>query len=214
MEPRRDALVVTQPQQRRSRATMERIVTVAEELLSEKPFEQITIAEISTRAGCAPTAIYSKFSDKTALLLEVHDRFKDRVAEQTRLAAEELHAGGASPDELLEWAASGLVTLYRANRRLLRSVLLAGNVVMYERASELTRTLSTTLAERLAADVPARRRAPLERDLDFALRTVVALLQQDLLYEQVAPSRFIYPDGDLDARLAAVLTEAYRRSLS
>src|SRR5574337_1333600 len=111
---------------------MERIVGAIEELLTEKPFEQITIAEICRRAGCAPTAIYSKFSDKNAMLLEVHDRFKERVESEMLATVEELRRRGATPEEVVDVAASNVVALYRTHHRLLRSVLLAGNPVMYE----------------------------------------------------------------------------------
>lgn len=201
-------LVVTPPRQQRSRATLERIVGVIEELLTEKPFEQITIAEISRRANCAPTAIYSKFSDKNAMLLEVHDRFKERAQGRALAVAEDLRRRGATPREVLEVTVTSIVTLYRTHHRLLRSVLLAGNTVMYERAAEMTRTLSATLVDSLVADLPTQRRATVERDLDFAFRTVVALLQQEILYSPVSPSRFTSSDGELTARLTDLLLTA------
>jgi hypothetical protein len=73
-------------------------------------------------------------------------------------------------------------------------------------------SVSTLLADNLAAELPARRRATLERDLDFALRTAVAVLQQELLYAPVSPSRSTYADDDLTVRLTALLRAAYQRS--
>ena len=70
------------------------------------------------------------------MLLEVHDRFKDRIAVQTLAAAEDSRSRDATPREVLEAAVTSVIALYRANHRLLRSVLLAGNAVMYERTSE------------------------------------------------------------------------------
>jgi AcrR family transcriptional regulator len=206
---RQGDLTVKQPQQRRSRATMERIVNAVEDLLADRPFEQITVAEISAHAGCAPTAIYSKFSDKTAMLLEVYDRFKARVAAHIAAATETMHGRGASPREVLQTAAAGVIDLYSNNRRLLRSVLLADNAVMYQGAAELTRSLSLALADVLIADIPETKREIAEQELDFALRSVVALLQQDLLYQPATPSRFTYSDEDLCGRLTKILVDAY-----
>src|SRR5699024_3726904 len=123
-------------------------------------------------------------------------------------AAEELQRRGASPREVVDAAAAGIVALYRTHHRLLRSVLLAGNAVMYERAADMTRNLSTMLADGLAADLSVQRRKAVERDLDFAVRAVVALLQQEVLYAPISPSRFTSSDGDLTARFTNMLLTA------
>lgn len=191
---------VVQPRQARSRATMERILVAVEELLAEKPFDQITIAEISTRAASAPTAIYARFSDKTALLLAVHERFRqrnlDRIFESLSERAE------LSPREFLAFAAGELVRVYRDNHRLLRSVLLADNATMYARARDLGCALFSVIVKRVSP--PPER----ERDLDFAVRTALALLQQRLLFGSQAPTRFDYDDDELITRITRLLVDA------
>lgn len=193
---------VTAPRQARSRATMERIVAVTEELLAGKPFEQITIAEISERSGSAPTAIYARFSDKTALLLEVHDRFKQRTADAISAALASSERDGWSAERFVTTGVRELTAHYRVHRHLLRSVLLAGNPVMYERSAELTRTISESLARRL---LPA---GADPRELDFAVRTGLALLQQDLLFGDRSPSRFTVGADEMTARLTTAILAA------
>ncbi|MEU4227773.1 TetR/AcrR family transcriptional regulator [Nonomuraea sp. NPDC026600] len=197
-------LRVVKPRQARSRATMERILTALEELLTEKPFDQITIAEISARSASAPTAIYARFSDKTAMLLAVHERFKERTLDKIIDAIDGVEL---PPKEFLAYVVGELVTVYRDNHRLLRSVLLSDNSVMYGRAAEIWRALSAAIAGRLAAHIPADRMAQAERDLDFAVRTLLGLAQQELLFGTQSPARFDYPDTEFRARLTRILVD-------
>ena len=201
-------LKVNQPRQARSRARMERILTAVEELLAEKSFDQITIAEVSARSSSAPTAIYARFSDKTALLLGVHERFRERTADKIVEAITDPRRAQLPLDEFLTYVAGELVSLYRDNHRLLRSVLLADNSSMYARFAELATSLSTAIAMQIAPRIPEDRRPQAERDLDFAIRTALALAQQDLIFEAQQPTRFGYSAEELATRIAGLLLDA------
>lgn len=205
---KRGELKVNEPRQARSRATMERILSAVEDLLTEKSFDQITIAEISARAASAPTAIYARFSDKTALLLAVHERFRQRTADRILAAVRDRYRADLPPDGFLGDVARELVTTYRANQRLLRGVLLADNPLMYARAAELGSALSTAIVTQLAPRIPPHRLPDAERDLDFATRTMLALAQQDLLFGAQRPTRFAYPEDELVNRITRVLVAA------
>ncbi|GAB3159197.1 hypothetical protein GCM10027290_63720 [Micromonospora sonneratiae] len=205
---------VVQPRQARSRATMERILTAVEELLAEKPFDQITIAEVSARSASAPTAIYARFSDKTALLLGVHERFRQRAADRIVEAITDPARAHLPLPEFLAYATGELVTFYRDNHRLLRSVLLADNARMYACAAELGTTLSTAIAMQVVPRVPPHRVADVERDLDFAIRTAMALAQQHLIFGPQRPTRFDYPHEELVARITSLLADTCARHLS
>lgn len=187
---------------------MEHILTTVEELLTEKPFDQITIAEISARAGTAPTAIYARFSDKTALLLGLHERFRERAADKIFEAIADPSRADAPPAEFLAYAVGEFVALFRDHHRLLRSVLMADSPVMYARAAELGVALSTAIAVRLAPRVRPDRLAAFERDIDFAVRTVQALAQQHLIYGPQQPTRFAYPVEEAQIRLTRILQDA------
>ena len=56
------------PVQPRAFRTLERILAATEELLEERLFEQVAIADIAERAGVSVGTIYTRFADKSALL--------------------------------------------------------------------------------------------------------------------------------------------------
>src|SRR5580698_5240605 len=74
----RNAAAGLQPLQRRARATKERLLDVAGELLAEVGVERISTNLICARAGMTPPALYRYFSDKYAVLEALGQRLMDR----------------------------------------------------------------------------------------------------------------------------------------
>ena len=60
-----------EPQQKRSRATLDRIFQATEKLLEKKRFSEITIAEIAESARCGVGTVYGRFENKDALLFSM-----------------------------------------------------------------------------------------------------------------------------------------------
>jgi AcrR family transcriptional regulator len=61
------------PKQQRSREKYERIIAAAYSLASEAGFEGVTLTKIAKRAGVAPSTVYTRFTDKEALLHALHE---------------------------------------------------------------------------------------------------------------------------------------------
>src|SRR5258705_11202891 len=58
--------------QQRSLQTFDRLLTAAEELMSEKPFDEVSINDICTRAGHSVGAFYRRFESRDGLLHVLH----------------------------------------------------------------------------------------------------------------------------------------------
>ncbi|MGW0040846.1 TetR/AcrR family transcriptional regulator [Rhodococcus sp. NPDC003348] len=184
---------------------MERVLAAVEDLLADKPFEQITIAEISARSSSSPTSIYARFTDKNGLLLAAHERFKHEAEQRLvdRLGSEDTAA--LTPAEIFDLYARALVETFGEHHNLLRSVVLADSDVMYARAAELMATTSRLLANRLRPEITVDQDTG-ERCIDFAVRTVTAVLQQHVIFENRTPGRFALSDDEMAARLVEILT--------
>ena len=65
---------VSVPKQARSRETFDRFLDATEALLVERPYEEVTIAEIVLRAERGNGSFYSRFGDKDGVLLALTDR--------------------------------------------------------------------------------------------------------------------------------------------
>ena len=67
--------------QGRSRASRDKIVAALDDLLREKPFEQLTVAELAKKAGVAVGTVYQRFKNKEALLPVVFQIYLKRLDE-------------------------------------------------------------------------------------------------------------------------------------
>jgi AcrR family transcriptional regulator len=67
-------------------ATASRVLEVAVELFSEKPFEDVTLGEVAERAGVTPRTVIRRFGSKEALFVEAMGRAGEE-AERERNAA-------------------------------------------------------------------------------------------------------------------------------
>lgn len=68
-----------EPQQDRSRRTLERMLDAAVDLMNEGTFEKARVTEVVRRAGCSVGAFYARFSGKEALFLAAQDHFFGRL---------------------------------------------------------------------------------------------------------------------------------------
>ena len=75
---------INEPKQRRSQETLDRLLNATRELLEETVFEDLTIQQIATRAGCSVGTFYGRFENKDAILprlLEMHYEEMERNVE-------------------------------------------------------------------------------------------------------------------------------------
>lgn len=84
---------VRPPRQDRSQRSFERILEATIELLGERPYEQVRLAEICERAGVSTGSLYGRVGGKDDLLRAVQERFLARMgaqceADSARIAAQ------------------------------------------------------------------------------------------------------------------------------
>jgi AcrR family transcriptional regulator len=113
-----------EPRQARSRQTQQAILDATERLMKEKPFEKLSVAEITHEAGISVGNFYNRFPDKTALLTTLFDEYaKERTA---RLL--DAFSPKQWQDQNLQTRADGLVELlvdfFWSRRALIRSYIL------------------------------------------------------------------------------------------
>ena len=65
--------------QAHSQETLERLLDAAEELVSERGFDNTTVSEIVHRANSSVGAMYARFNDKDSLLVCLHERFCEQA---------------------------------------------------------------------------------------------------------------------------------------
>lgn len=112
------------PKQGRSRQSFERILEATTALLRERPYDQITLADICQRAEVSTGALYGRVAGKDELLRAVQVRFLGNMDNQFTEEAAHIasHAHGLA--ELVPAVVMGLGKLLRENASVLRAFML------------------------------------------------------------------------------------------
>jgi AcrR family transcriptional regulator len=114
------------PKQGRSRQSFERIIEATIDLCRERPYDQITLAEICQRAGVSTGALYGRVTGKDELLRAVQVQFLERLGEQFTVEAQRIAAQAHGLAQVVPAVVAGLGNLLKENASVLRSFMLRG----------------------------------------------------------------------------------------
>ena len=113
---------IQQPQQTRSRETMKLILEAAAQILEEKNFEELTIAEVVQKAGTSVGAFYGRFKDKEALLQTLDEQFFETFEAAVRAVLAPQNWEGKSISSIVREVTRLVVNTYSKEKGVLRSL--------------------------------------------------------------------------------------------
>ena len=163
------------PRRRRSPAEARReILEAAEGLLREEPFHRLTVDALMRRTTLSRKSFYVYFPDRFALLVALFEPLGERFA-----VAHAMFTEGASEDLVAEGrvALEGVARLFMQGGWLLRALADARDYDADARRlwDEIHEPLYEVFADKIAAEIEARRMQPLDARL-----TARALLTMDI----------------------------------
>ena len=198
-----DAEWVRAPRQARSQATLERFVEATRVLLEERPFEEITVADIVTKAERTVGSFYARFEDKYAVLHVLVDRLDDRIRDLVRTFCDPMRWEDARVADFVSESISLNVMAYRRANSLYRAMLIAAvtdsrfrdrRLATMQFCAEEQKRFLMLRRDELECEDP-------ERASDLMFELVSATLDHELLFGRFTttspPS-----DGQLIAELA------------
>ena len=112
------------PKQGRSRQSFERIIEATIELLRERGYDQITLAEICERSGVSTGSLYGRVAGKDELLRVVQLRFLDRLGEQFSEEATRISSQAQGLQQVVPAVVASLGRLLKENASVLRAFML------------------------------------------------------------------------------------------
>ncbi|HEU0016051.1 MAG TPA: helix-turn-helix domain-containing protein [Longimicrobium sp.] len=198
---------VRPPRQARSEASLGRMVQAAEEVLREKGFDEVTLAEIAARAGVTVGAFYGRFRGKDALLVHLEERVLGELRGLVGGQADRLADRAGPLASLVFDLLMAATAFYRAHRGTLRALDLRARSDPALRA-RLDAANRATL-QRLAPIVEARRdeiRHPgPSQAFPFAVLLAGNTLREAVLFD----TPWLAEAGWSDRKLARELTRAF-----
>jgi AcrR family transcriptional regulator len=113
-------VVTHPPRQKRTRESLEKIMSAGLQVLASKGSDGFTVAAVAERAGVGSTAIYRRFEDKDTLLLALHQRFSDEFLSTWRPSYRALARADLDLDALVRGFVGEMAAAYRHHEKLLR----------------------------------------------------------------------------------------------
>lgn len=175
------------PRQDRSRRTLDRLASSAEEVLRRRTFDEASLQEIVDGAGVTTGAFYARFRAKDDLLRHLEEQINSEIQATTRrLAALESEPG--DPVAFFHGTVTDLADIYRRNRGVIRALIerSRSDVALRDRRLQYARESFLRVEEALS-------RIAGEGNPDFPKRVRVAnlfvlgALREVLLYEEFWP---------------------------
>ena len=108
------------PQQDRSRAAVDRVYVTVNELLEQKPFDQITIAEVAAKSSVSIGSIYNLFASKDSLLWVLYENYIVAATEAVAVFASD--PAGESLEERVPLAVRAVAEIFARHRGIVRSL--------------------------------------------------------------------------------------------
>ena len=198
---------VKTPLQTRSKKTLARILDAAENLLVERGFDGVSVAEIAEISGTSVGTIYARFRDKDGLLNVLHQRFCEEAgATMTQWLHPDKWAG-ADTVEVLRALVHMAIRTYRERAGLFRAFLLqaATDPGFTARAREMEEALAASLQTLLAPRAGDLSHPNPPHAIVFGMSLVISALQSRFVLCKNAELQGP-PDEALEAELLRMYT--------
>ena len=197
-----------EPQQTRSRETLERIVEAAEDLLTDRRFDEVTVDDIVARADASKGSFYSRFADKESLLRYLNDVHFEKVLADWGRFLEPSRWDGVPLRDVVRGLVRRVVRLYRTERHLWRAFSFHARLTSDTEVTAKARRLNRYVTNRIVDLLLERGDAIGHRDpraaIRFGMVTIAAVAREMVLFDDGPVSLRLG-----DARLVDELTEQF-----
>lgn len=176
------------PQQARSRAALQRVLTAAEQVLATGDSDELTMAAVAERAGVSVSSIYGRFAGKDQLVAAVKDRMLTRMEEDIASA---LGAPNAGLPDVVAAFTRALADGFSARAHVIPYVIRSGehNKEAAERGIRALETIQQLFVDAAMNHVDEVRRSDPATALVVTVRTIMGAC----VYRTVAMP--VWPDG-------------------
>ena len=195
------------PRQARSRAKQARILDAAEAIVAGHGFEGAGVAQVVRRAGCSVGAFYSRFRDKQALLVALHDRFAAEAQAGIDASLDASRWSEQTLSRCLQGLVRTLVGLHRERRGLARAFAVEAqrDASLRQRRDGLFQHAAARLADCLGRRARELGHHDPGRAAAFGLAVIWSTIESAVLFDRLRAGALAPTDDDLAAELVRVL---------
>ncbi len=176
------------PRQLRSLDAMQRIAHAGRQLLAEREFDDVSVADIAAAAGISVGAFYLRFRSKEHLVAFLLGDVSEMLQDQVRRESDSSRWRGASLYEVLSWYLGAAAEAFAAHRGVLRPATMIARQTRDPELLELLTNFNTTAHGRFRTLMLERRHLIAHHDPELALNMVLlwtsAAIREAVLYRE------------------------------
>ncbi len=195
--------------QARSRRTAERIVAAAVDLLGEKSFEEMSVADIARKAGVSIGGFYARFPGKQALLDYLQGTVFDSILESARELFSPAATEGIGARDVIERYMAMATEGFRRHRLVLQQISLRSRTSTDADFRQRVLRMNIELHDLFRARLRERLNEMGNTDplpaIDVALTATSAVMREYVLFSDLRPQY----EPIADARLVGELTDLF-----
>jgi AcrR family transcriptional regulator len=172
------------PQQRRSRASFDRVLEAGADILREQGIEGFTLQDVSKRAGVSIGSIYGRVASKDDLVLAIYDREMERIAQRQQRIEADSQREGLTGRALVETLVRDMAELMLAESATLRVFMqrAASDPVIWRRGAERSHALAEIFETALLEHRDELAHPDLDVAIDVAYRFVYCTLARRITH--------------------------------
>jgi AcrR family transcriptional regulator len=161
----------TEPKQARAHATRERLLDAFADLLYERPYSEISVADIAAAAGVTTGAVYARFGDKHGVAVALAERFLSTSFELMDSWGAQDRWASATPKDIVDNWTRGAINFGRMYRPYL--TLMLDDHALREQHTALIDHSSRHLAGLLRNAIGEPVDEHFDGDVEFAARAIL-----------------------------------------
>jgi len=176
---------IREPQQQRSKASLQRVLVAAEELFGKQGFDRTSVAQIAAEAKCAVGTVYARFKDKESLLHVLHQRLCEQAVSTARRGLGELPST-MTLDQVARTIIGFLLHVYAQRPKLIWAIYfrIPHDVEVAQRAEKMIKEIAGELGEFFSRRDDLSLESP-GINADFVVRVIFGAVQQRGIYREV-----------------------------
>jgi AcrR family transcriptional regulator len=174
--------------QKRSQEKTERLLDAAEHILKTEGAEGATLRAIAEKAGVSSGIVYRRFADKDTILRAVYIRFFTRSAASNQMVLANTDWSMFGTTRLAKLLIDGMVSSYRANRNILRALILYArtheDAAFRERAESMNEAAISALVRIFETRKSEMNHPRPTEGIRFALTSVASVAQEQAIFRK------------------------------
>lgn len=196
--------LIRPPLQRRSQASLERVLEAGLQVLQEQGVEGFTLQEVSQRSGVSIGSIYARVNGREALIMAIYEHAMQWTEEESSIAGQVAARDDLGPRERIEMLVTDTANMMLAHGEVLRVFMHQAplNSDIWQRGAEKSQANARAFEEAMLVHRDDIGHPDPELAVDIAFRMIYCTIARRITHGPVFETARVVSDEELVREVA------------